>query len=190
MTDKEKKLELQEEVIGPYSTEEITEETEESLAEPSLEEQQFEKYVVSIRRVAKVLKGGKKLSFSAMVVVGNKNGLVGYSLGKANEVPAAIDKAARRAMKNLIKVEIKDGTIPHEVMSKFGATKVLLKPAKMGTGVIAGLTLRAVMDAAGITNVVTKIIGSTNPITVVQAAFEALKKLKTKEEVLSIRQQQ
>ncbi len=188
---KEKNKEIQEEPVGPYSTEEIIEETEEStLTAQPLEEQQFEKYVVSIRRVAKVLKGGKKLSFSAMVVVGNKNGLVGYSLGKANEVPAAIDKAARRAMKNLIKVEIKDGTISHEVTSKFGATKVLLKPAKMGTGVIAGLTLRAVMDAAGISNVVTKIIGSTNPITVVQAAFEALKKLKSKEEILSIRKQQ
>jgi len=186
---KEKNLEIQEEPVSPYSTEKTIEEAQETDLGGILEEQ-FEKYVVSVRRVAKVLKGGKKLSFSAMVVVGNKNGLVGYSLGKANEVPAAIDKAARRAMKNLIKVEIKDGTIPHQVISKFGATKVLLKPAKMGTGVIAGLTLRAVMDAAGISNVVTKIIGSTNPIAVVQAAFEALKKLKSKEEILSIRKQQ
>ncbi len=174
-------------VSTPYSSEETEEIQKESFE--SLEDQQFEKYVVSIRRVAKVLKGGKKLSFSAMVVVGNKNGVVGYSMGKANEVPAAIDKAAKRAMKNLIKVQIINGTIPHQVISKFAATKVLLKPAKMGSGVIAGLTLRAVMDAAGISNIVTKIIGSTNPITVVQAVFEALKKLKTKEEILSLKQQ-
>lgn len=188
--DKEQKQIPEEQIISePYSSEETEEEIKEQEYFETLEQQQFEKYVVSIRRVAKVLKGGKKLSFSAMVVVGNKNGLVGYSMGKANEVPAAIDKAAKRAMKNLIKVEIKDGTIPHQVISKFGATKVLLKPAKMGTGVIAGLTLRAVMDAAGISNVVTKIIGSTNPITVVQAAFEALKKIKTKEEIVSLKQQ-
>lgn len=168
----------------PYST---AEETEEVI---SIEEQQFEKYVVSIRRVAKVLKGGKRLSFSAMVVVGNKNGLVGYAMGKANEVPSAIDKAARKALKNLFQVKIVDETIPHEVIGKWCATKVLLKPAKKGTGVIAGLTLRAVMDAAGIGNVVTKIIGSTNPINVVHAAFDALRQLRTYEETIALRQQQ
>ncbi|MCS7151995.1 MAG: 30S ribosomal protein S5 [Endomicrobia bacterium] len=169
----------------PYSTaEELAEEI------ISVEEQQFEKYVVSIRRVAKVLKGGKRLSFSAMVVVGNKNGLVGFAMGKANEVPSAIDKAARRAMKKLMQVKIVDETIPHEVIGKWGATKVLLKPAKKGTGVIAGLTLRAVMDAAGIKNIVTKIIGSTNPINVVYAAFNALQQLYTYEEIVNLRQQQ
>jgi small subunit ribosomal protein S5 len=168
----------------PYSTEEI----EEEVSLP-LEEQQFEKYVVSIRRVAKVLKGGKRLSFSAAVVVGNKNGLVGYAIGKSNEVPAAIDKAARKALKNLVQVKIVNNTIPHQVIGKWGATKVLLKPAKEGTGVIAGLTLRAVMDAAGVKNVVTKIIGSTNPINVVYAAIEAIKQLRTYDEVKMLRQQ-
>jgi small subunit ribosomal protein S5 len=171
----------------PYSTEEIEEEVEE--VSLPLEEQQFEKYVVSIRRVAKVLKGGKRLSFSAAVVVGNKNGLVGYAIGKANEVPAAIDKAARKALKNLVQVKIVNNTIPHQVIGKWGATKVLLKPAKEGTGVIAGLTLRAVMDAAGVKNVVTKIIGSTNPINVVYAAIEAIKQLRTYDEVKMLRQQ-
>jgi len=170
----------------PYSSD-IEEVTEEVPSIP-LEEQQFEKYVVSVRRVAKVLKGGKRLSFSAAVVVGNKNGLVGYAIGKANEVPAAIDKAARKAMKNLIQVKIVDGTIPHQVIGKWGATSVLLKPAKQGTGVIAGLTLRAVMDAAGVSNVVTKIIGSSNPINVVYAAMDAIKQLRTYDEIKSLRQ--
>ncbi len=170
---------------GPYSSEDIVpEETQPEL----VEEQQFERYVVSIRRVAKVVKGGKRLSFSAAVVVGNKNGVVGYSIGKASEVPSAIDKAARKAMKNLIRVKIVNDTIPHQVIGEFGATSVLLKPAKQGTGVIAGLTLRAVMDAAGIKNVVTKIIGSTNPLNVIQAAFEALKSLRTKEEIINLKQ--
>ncbi|MCS7231121.1 MAG: 30S ribosomal protein S5 [Elusimicrobiota bacterium] len=163
--------------------------SEEEVLSTVEEEKQFEKYVVSIRRVAKVLKGGKRLSFSVVVVVGNKEGLVGFAIGKAKEVPAAIDKAARKAMKNLLKVKIVNDTIPHEVMGKFGASKVLLKPAKKGTGVIAGLTLRAVMDAAGVKNVVTKVIGSTNPINVVSAAFEALKQLRTIEEINLARQQ-
>jgi small subunit ribosomal protein S5 len=171
----------------PYSTD--IEEAEEEIHGISLEEQQFEKYVISIRRVAKVLKGGKRLSFSAAVVVGNKNGVIGYAVGKANEVPAAIDKAARKAMKNLVKVKIVNGTLPYQVIGKCGATTVLLKPAKQGTGVIAGLTLRAVMDAAGISNVVTKIIGSTNPINVVYAAIDAIKQIRTYEEVNSLRQQ-
>jgi small subunit ribosomal protein S5 len=180
----EEKIEYEEK---PFSTEEM-EETEE-VSTTHLEEEQFEKYVVSIRRVAKVLKGGKRLSFSAAVVVGNKNGVIGYAVGKANEVPAAIDKAARKAMKNLVQVKIVNGTIPHQVMGRCGTSNVLLKPAKQGTGVIAGLTLRAVMDAAGVNNVVTKIIGSTNPINVVYAAIDAIKQIRTYEEVNSLRQQ-
>lgn len=172
----------------PYSSEETFEEEEE--VEVPFAEEQFEKYIISIRRVAKVLKGGKRLSFSAAVVVGNKAGMVGYAIGKAREVPSAIDKAARKAMKNLIQVKIVDETIPHAVVGKFGATKVLLKPAKKGRGVIAGLTLRAIMDAAGVGNVVTKIIGSTNPINVAQAAIEALKQLRTEEEIKSLRTSQ
>lgn len=172
----------------PYSTEETFD--EEELEVSPIEEQQFEKYVVSIRRVAKVVKGGKRLSFSAAVVVGNKNGMLGYAIGKANEVPSAIDKAAKKAMKNLFQVKIVNETIPNTVIGKFGASKVLLKPAKKGTGVIAGLTLRAVMDAAGINNVVTKIIGSTNPINVVQAAIAALKQLRTVEEINNLKTSQ
>lgn len=188
MEEKEVVLENKSNVLSEEVSQEVYS-SEEKITTEIGEEKQFEKYVVSVRRVAKVLKGGKRLSFSALVVVGDKNGLVGYALGKAREVPAAIDKASRRALKNLIKVKIVNDTIPHEVIGEFGASKVLLKPARKGTGVIAGLTLRSVMDAAGIKNVVTKIIGSTNPINVVPAAFKALKSLKTLEEIKLLRQQ-
>ncbi|MCX7956633.1 MAG: 30S ribosomal protein S5 [Endomicrobia bacterium] len=184
----------QKSVVENVQNEEIEQEvysSEESYdTDVSIEEQQIEKHIVLIRRVAKVVKGGKRLSFSALVVVGNKQGRVGFSTGKAKEVPAAIEKASKRAMKNMIEVKIIDETIPHEIYGKWGATKVLLKPAKKGTGVIAGLTLRAVMDAVGIKNVVTKVIGSTNPINVVQASFEALKNLQTIEEIKLLRKQQ
>lgn len=188
MEEKETTLENKENMISDEISQEVYSSEERFIGDIG-EQQQFEKYVVSIRRVAKVLKGGKRLAFSALVVVGDKNGLVGYALGKAREVPAAIDKASRRALKNLIRVKIVNDTIPHEVIGEFGASKVLLKPAKKGTGVIAGLTLRNVMDAAGVKNVVTKIIGSTNPINVVAAAFNALKSLKTIEEIKLLRQQ-
>ncbi len=169
--------------VLPYSSDELLEEEVTVPEEPLV----TEKFVVSVRRVAKVLKGGKKLSFSVAVVVGNKNGYVGYALGKANEVPAAIEKATKKATKSLIKVPIENTTIPHAVIGQHGATKVLLKPARPGTGVIAGLTVRAVMDSAGILDVLTKIIGSTNPINVLHATFDALKKLKSREEIYSLR---
>lgn len=189
MEEREDILDNKSNMISDEISQEVYSTEEEKIASDIEQEQQFEKYVVSVRRVAKVLKGGKRLAFSALVVVGDKNGSVGYAVSKAREVPAAIDKASRRALKNLIKVKIVNDTIPHEIIGEFGASKVLLKPAKKGTGVIAGLTLRTVMDAAGIKNVVTKIIGSTNPINVVAAAFEALKNLRTIEEIKLLRQQ-
>ncbi|MFQ3675191.1 MAG: 30S ribosomal protein S5 [Endomicrobiia bacterium] len=173
------------ESIGPYSSDESIEEFSSIVSE----EEEYEKIVVAIKRVAKVLKGGKKLSFYAMVVVGNKKGLAGYASGKANEVPAAIVKATKKAMKNLFKIPIVGTTIPHQIIGKQGRTKVLLKPARPGTGVIAGTTVRAVMTSVGINDILTKIIGSTNPINVVPATFKALRELRTKEVTTSLRQQ-
>jgi len=139
--------------------------------------------IIMINRVTKVTKGGKKLRFSALVVVGDGKGKVGYALGKAPEVPDAIRKAIEKAKKNMISVPITNGTIPHTIMAKFGASRILLKPAKPGTGVIAGGTVRAIMDAAGITDVVTKCIGSSNPHNLVKAAFKALSQLQSIEYV-------
>ena len=133
--------------------------------------------VVAINRVTKVVKGGKNFSFSAMVVVGDGNGNVGYGQGKALEVPAAIKKAIIDAKKGMIKVPLIDGTIPHEVTERYGAGKVMLKPAKEGTGVIAGGAVRAVVEAAGIRDIVTKSLGSANPINIVKATFVALSSL-------------
>ncbi|MBI2821649.1 MAG: 30S ribosomal protein S5 [Acidobacteria bacterium] len=138
--------------------------------------------VVAINRVTKVVKGGKNLSFSALVVVGDQNGHVGFGTGKAKEVPQAIRKAIERAKKNLMAVPRVGTTIPHVVLGKFGAGCVLLKPAKEGTGVIAGGPVRAVVQSAGISNVVTKSLGSPNPHNVVQATFEGLRSLKVPRE--------
>ena len=135
--------------------------------------------IIMINRVTKVTKGGKKLRFSALVVVGDGKGKVGFGLGKAPEVPDAIRKAIEKAKKNMIDVPITRGTIPHTIMTKFSSTKILLKPAKSGTGVIAGSTVRAIMDAAGITDIVTKCIGSSNPHNLVKATFKALSQLQS-----------
>jgi small subunit ribosomal protein S5 len=141
--------------------------------------EEFVEKIIQISRVTKVTKGGKKLRFSALVVVGDGKGRVGYGLGKAPEVPDAIRKAIEKAKKSLIQVPITGGTIPHSIMAKFGASNILLKPAKPGTGVIAGGTVRAIMDAAGITDVVTKCIGSSNPHNLVKATFKALSQLQS-----------
>jgi len=135
--------------------------------------------IIMINRVTKVTKGGKKLRFSALVVVGDGKGKVGFGLGKAPEVPDAIRKAIEKAKKNMIDIPVTRGTIPHTIMTKFGSTKILLKPAKSGTGVIAGSTVRAIMDAAGITDIVTKCIGSSNPHNLVKATFKALSQLQS-----------
>lgn len=151
------------------------------------EDSEFDKKLVEVRRVAKVVKGGRTLRFSALVVVGNKNGLVGVGNGKANEVPEAIEKATAAAKKNLISVPIVGTTIPHNIVGRFGSSKVYLFPAPQGTGVIAGGSARAVVELAGIKDIVTKAHGSNNKINGVKATIEGLKLLRTKEEVAALR---
>lgn len=148
---------------------------------------EFKEKMVALNRVAKVTKGGRTFSFAAIVVVGDGKGTVGQGLGKAREVSDAIQKAVEDAKKNLIKVPVVKGTIPHEVLGKFGAGRILLKPASDGTGVIAGGAMRAVLDMAGIHNVLAKSQGSSNPHNVVKATLNGLSKLRTPQQVAKTR---
>ena len=149
---------------------------------------EFEERVVHINRCSKVVKGGRRFSFSALVVVGNQDGKVGYGTGKANEVSEAIRKGTEAAFKNVRAVTILDGTIPHGSKTKYGATYVLLRPASAGTGVISGASARAVLELAGVHNILTKVFGSTNPLNVVKATVNGLTEQKTKQQFAKLRQ--
>ena len=143
--------------------------------------------LVAINRVTKVTKGGRAFSFAAIVVVGNEDGVIGWGLGKANEVTAAIAKGVETAKKNLIKVPVHKGTIPHEVAAKFGGSRIFLKPASEGTGIIAGGAVRAVMEAVGVRDVLAKAIGTNNPHNVLRATMQGLVSLRSAEDVSALR---
>lgn len=149
--------------------------------------QELVETVVKIKPVSKATKGGRRRSFSALVVVGNRSGRVGFGFGKANEVPAAIEKGSKDARKNMIDVSLRGPTIPHTVTGKYGAAEIFMKPASPGTGVIAGSTVRAVVEAVGIRDILTKARGTTNPINLVKAAFDGLARLRSKRQVESLR---
>lgn len=145
------------------------------------------KKLIAVNRVSKTVKGGRKMRFAALVVIGDGNGKVGYAMGKANEVPEAIDKATLRAKKNMIKVSLNGTTIPHEVFGTYGRGAVLMLPAPEGTGVIAGGPVRAVMEAVGINNIRTKSHGTNNPINIVKATVAGLESLRSAEEIAALR---
>lgn len=147
----------------------------------------LEERVVAVNRVAKVVKGGRRFSFAALIIVGDKNGKVGYGLGKAKEVPDAIRKAGQKAAKRMIKVPIENGTIPHEILGEFGAGKVLMKPAGDGTGIKAAGACRSILELAGVRNVLTKSLRGSNPHNIVKATFTALKQIRAVEDVANAR---
>jgi small subunit ribosomal protein S5 len=143
--------------------------------------------VVHLNRVAKVVKGGRRFSFSALVVIGDGEGSVGYGLGKANEVPEAIRKASEQAKKTMVKVAILEGTLPYQVLGRYGSSRVVLKPASEGTGIIAGGPVRAVMEAVGVHDILTKAIGTNNPHNVIKATMQGLTSLRSAKEVSELR---
>ncbi|HEY8419841.1 MAG TPA: 30S ribosomal protein S5 [Clostridia bacterium] len=148
---------------------------------------ELKRKLVRVRRVAKVVKGGRNIRFTAVVVVGDEKGSVGVGTGKANEVPAAIEKAAANAKKNMVTIALSETTIPHEVIGKYGKGCVFMRPAPPGTGVIAGGSVRAVLELAGIKDIATKSLGSSNPINCVKATLEGLKSLRSPEKVAALR---
>jgi small subunit ribosomal protein S5 len=145
-------------------------------------------HVIKIKRCAAVMKGGRRFSFAAMVVVGDGNGQIGWGYGKANEVPPSVQKATKQATREMIQIPVVDGTIPHQIQGQFGAAKVLLIPARPGTGIIAGQAVRSVCEAAGITDILTKSYGTNNPVTLVKAAVSGLSNLRTKEQIERLRE--
>jgi len=149
----------------------------------AVQEEQYIEKVIAINRVSKVVKGGKRFSFTALIAVGNGNGMVGCGYGKANDVASSIRKALSNAKKNFFNVPVRGHTIPHEIIGCFGAAKVLLKPAMEGTGVIAGGSVRAICDAVGIKDILTKSLGSANPINVTKATMDGLKKLRLERDI-------
>jgi len=151
------------------------------------QDREFEEKVVQIDRITRVVAGGRRMRFRAMVVVGNRKGNVGFGIAKANEVPIAISKAVTAAKKNLISVPLVNDTISYEITYSFGSTKIFLKPASIGTGLIAGTAVRTVLELVGIKNILSKIYGSTNKINAVQAAYLALKNMSTKEHIMASR---